>query len=76
MFASKPCHLADRWGRVTPEGIVLELQLTHRVISELTGPRRPSVSLSLGDLERAGELRRLSKGSWLLANPALAAPGS
>ena len=49
-------RLADRWGRVTPEGIVLELQLTHRVISELTGLRRPSVSLSLGDLERAGEL--------------------
>jgi hypothetical protein len=64
------CHLADRWGRVTPAGVVLPLQLTHSVIAELTGLRRPSVSLSLGELERAGEIVRLSKGSWLIAGDA------
>lgn len=63
-------HLADRWGRVTPDGVLLPLSLTHRVISELTGLRRPSVSLSLGELERTGEIVRLSKGSWLIAHPA------
>jgi CRP-like cAMP-binding protein len=63
-------HLADRWGRVTPEGVVLPLRLTHSLIAQLTGLRRPSVSLSLGDLERSGEIVRLSKGSWLLARDA------
>jgi hypothetical protein len=60
-------HLADRWGRVTPEGIVLPLHLTHSVIAQLTGLRRPSVSISLGELERSGEIIRLSKRSWLIA---------
>jgi CRP-like cAMP-binding protein len=60
-------HLADRWGRVTPDGVVLPLRLTHSVIAQLTGLRRPSVSLSLGELEHAGEIVRLSKSSWLLA---------
>ncbi len=60
-------HLADRWGRVTPEGIVLPLNLTHSVIAQLTGLRRPSVSISLGELERAGEIVRLSKSLWLIS---------
>ncbi len=63
-------HLADRWGRVTPAGIVVPVQLTHSVIAQLTGLRRPSVSLSLGELERSGEIVRLSKGSWLIAHKA------
>jgi CRP/FNR family cyclic AMP-dependent transcriptional regulator len=65
-------HLADRWGRVTPQGIILPLRLTHTVIAQLTGLRRPSVSLSLGELERSGEIVRLSRDAWLIANPALA----
>ena len=63
-------HLADRWGRVTPEGIVLPLRLTHTVIAQLTGLRRPSVSISLGELERTGEIIRLSKNHWLIAHKA------
>jgi CRP-like cAMP-binding protein len=65
-------HLADRWGRVTPDGVVLPLRLTHSLIGQLTGLRRPSVSLSLAELERAGEIVRLSKSSWLLARDAAA----
>ncbi|HEX6027077.1 MAG TPA: Crp/Fnr family transcriptional regulator [Solirubrobacter sp.] len=63
-------HLADRWGRVTPDGVVLPLRLTHSVIAQLTGLRRPSVSLSLGELERTGEIVRLSRSSWLLSRNA------
>lgn len=66
-------QLADRWGRVTPDGIVLELRLTHTLIAQLTGLRRPSVSISLGELERSGEIVRLSKSSWLIARDAPAA---
>ena len=62
-------HLADRWGRVTPEGIVVPLRLTHSVIAQLTGLRRPSVSISLAELEREGEIVRLSKEAWLIALP-------
>lgn len=60
-------HLADRWGRVTPKGVILPLNLTHSVIAQLSGLRRPSVSISLGELERTGEIVRLSKGFWLLS---------
>ena len=60
-------HLADRWGRVTPAGVVVPLRLTHSVIGQLTGLRRPSVSLSLGELERTGEIVRLSRSAWLIA---------
>jgi CRP-like cAMP-binding protein len=63
-------HLADRWGRVTPDGVVLPLRLTHSVIAQLTGLRRPSVSISLAELEKAGEITRLSKGTWLIAHDA------
>lgn len=59
-------HLADRWGRVTPEGVVLTANLTHSVISQLTGLRRPTVSLTLADLERAGEIVRVSKDTWII----------
>ena len=34
-------HLADRWGRVTPEGVILPLRLTHSLIAQLTGPAAP-----------------------------------
>jgi hypothetical protein len=62
-------HLADRWGRVTPEGIVIPLRLTHSVIAQLTGLRRPSVSISLAELESEGEIVRLSRDAWLIALP-------
>jgi CRP/FNR family cyclic AMP-dependent transcriptional regulator len=64
-------HLADRWGRVTPRGVVLTAKLTHSMISQLTGLRRPTVSLTLTELERAGEIVRVSKDTWLI-NPAAA----
>jgi CRP/FNR family transcriptional regulator, cyclic AMP receptor protein len=59
-------HLADRWGRVTKEGVVVELELTHGLLSRLTCLRRPTVSLTLKELEATGELTRISRSSWLL----------
>jgi CRP/FNR family cyclic AMP-dependent transcriptional regulator len=59
-------HLADRWGRVTPRGVMLSAKLTHSVISQLTGLRRPTVSLTLAELERSGEIVRVSKDTWLI----------
>jgi CRP/FNR family transcriptional regulator, cyclic AMP receptor protein len=59
-------HLADRWGRVTPDGVVLALPLTHQLLAQVTCLRRPTVSSALGQLARAGRLSRLPGSGWLL----------
>ncbi|HET6864939.1 MAG TPA: helix-turn-helix domain-containing protein [Solirubrobacteraceae bacterium] len=59
-------HLAERWGYVTPEGIVLPLALTHDLLGQLIGARRSTTTLALRALESDGLLRRTEDGSWLL----------
>lgn len=59
---------ADRWGRVTPDGVVLELELTHQQLAGLVGARRPSVTTALSMLERNGELHRRRDHGWVLAS--------
>jgi hypothetical protein len=59
-------HLADRWGRVTPEGVVLGLPLTHQLLGRLIGARRPSVTSALQRLDRERLAVRRPDGSWLL----------
>lgn len=61
--------LADRWGRVTPAGIVLPLRLTHRTLARLVGARRPSVTTALTELGRRGLVSRREDGSWALHGP-------
>jgi CRP/FNR family cyclic AMP-dependent transcriptional regulator len=59
-------HLAERWGRVSGEGVVVPLALTHRILGQLVGARRPTVSTALGELAERNELNRRADGSWLL----------
>jgi hypothetical protein len=59
-------NLAERWGRVTPEGVRLDLSLTHQLLADLVGASRPPVTTALGELERDGHLSRVGPGSWLL----------
>jgi CRP/FNR family transcriptional regulator, cyclic AMP receptor protein len=59
-------HLAERWGRVSGEGVVVPLALTHRILGQLVGARRPTVSTALSELAERGELVRRADGSWLL----------
>lgn len=47
-------HIAARWGRVEPGGLRVSLPLTHRLLGQLVGAERPSVSYALGRLARAG----------------------
>jgi CRP/FNR family cyclic AMP-dependent transcriptional regulator len=70
-------HLADRWGRVTGDGVVLDLALTHGLLSRLTCLRRPTVSMTIKQLEASGELTRPSRSSWRIAGrqPALLGGG-
>jgi CRP/FNR family transcriptional regulator, cyclic AMP receptor protein len=59
-------HLAERFGRVGPTGVVLPLRLTHRVIARLIGARRPSVTTAIVALERDGRLQRRADGAFVL----------
>lgn len=61
--------LAERWGVVTPDGIVLPDFLTHSVLAPLVGARRPSVTTSLKRLAEAGSVRRRPDGRWVLGQP-------
>lgn len=59
-------RLADRWGRVTSDGVVVPLHLKHAVLGMLVGAQRPSVTTALKNLSVAGSLQRRTDGSWLL----------
>lgn len=59
-------HLADRWGRVTRDGIVIPVPLTHTLLANVIGARRPSTTTAIGRLGERGLLERRPDGSWLL----------
>jgi CRP/FNR family cyclic AMP-dependent transcriptional regulator len=59
-------HYADRWGRMTKDGAVLDMPLTHGVLAGIVGARRPSVTTALGRLHHDGLIERRADGSWLL----------
>src|SRR3954453_4034365 len=61
-------ELADRHGRVHPDGVHIQLRLPHEVISHLVAARRPSVSTALSALAARGILRR-EGGGWVLSGP-------
>jgi CRP/FNR family cyclic AMP-dependent transcriptional regulator len=58
-------HLADRWGRVTPDGIRIPLRLTHQLLADLVASRRPSVTSGLAQLAREGHISKVGD-AWLL----------
>ena len=59
-------QLAETWGRTGAEGIVLEISVPHRILAEMLGARRPSVTAAMGRLEEGGHLTRTTDGSWVL----------
>lgn len=59
-------HLAERWGRVGPEGISVPLPLSHQRLADLVGAHRPSVTTAMGDLVRSGAVSRREDGFWTL----------
>lgn len=76
-------HLADRYGRVRSDGILVPLQIPHAVMAELIGARRPSVTVAVRRLQARGLVARLQDGYLLVGDPPMweeavpdAAPGA
>jgi CRP-like cAMP-binding protein len=63
--------LAERWGRVGPDGVHVTLPLTHEVLAMLVGSHRPTVTIALQRLARARLLTRERSDTWLLTNRAI-----
>lgn len=61
-------QLADRWGTVRPEGVLVGVELTHELLGRLAGARRPTVSLALQMLVDEGLLSRTVAGGLCLAH--------
>lgn len=59
-------YLADRWGKVRPEGVYLPLKLTHETLARLVGAQRPSVSTALRQLADEDRVLRTADRAWLL----------
>lgn len=57
--------LSERWGKVSPDGVLIPLRLTHGTLALLAGARRPTVTTALGELARCGRISRHPQG-WLL----------
>ena len=59
-------ELAFRFGRVSPQGVVVPLRLTHETLGRLVGAQRPSVTTAVNLLESEGRISRRTDGGWLL----------
>jgi CRP/FNR family transcriptional regulator, cyclic AMP receptor protein len=59
-------HLASNWGRVTPDGVRIPFRLTHELLAEIVGARRPSVTIALSTLQQQGLVIRTSDGCYVL----------
>jgi CRP/FNR family transcriptional regulator, cyclic AMP receptor protein len=60
-------HLADRWGRMGPEGVSVPLPVTHDVLAQLVCAQRPTVTSALRRLTVDGRIRRRADKTWVLA---------
>ena len=59
-------HIAERTGRVTAEGTIIPVKLTHEALGKLVGARRPTVSIAMKELAADGRVHRQADGTWLL----------
>jgi CRP-like cAMP-binding protein len=66
-------HLASSFGVVTSAGVRLDLPLTHALLAELIGARRPTVTTAFGTLSVDGRLERDGRSILLIGDgpPAL-----
>jgi hypothetical protein len=69
-------ELADRYGRVGPDGVRVPVPITHELLANLAAARRPSVTMALRRLADAALVQRAAGGGWLLhGDPPEETPG-
>ena len=61
-------HLAERWGRVARDGIAVPLALSHRLIGEVVGARRPTRFHRAGRAPGARRAARAAPGRHVAAD--------
>jgi CRP/FNR family transcriptional regulator, cyclic AMP receptor protein len=61
-------HLADRWGTVRRDGVLVPVKVTHTLLAELLAARRQTVTAALGNLQRRRTISADEHG-WLLHEP-------
>lgn len=66
--------LAERFGRVTSDGVVLDVAPRYRLIGELIGARRSTVSLAMKELRQRGLVSARADGRLLLPEGRPAGP--
>jgi len=65
-------QLAERFGRVTPDGVIVPVRLTHARLARLVGGQRPSVTTALTRMAREGTIKRWADGGFVLAPESIA----
>ena len=58
--------LADQFGSVTPEGLLVRLPFTHNQLGEIVGAKRSTVTLAVRQLVAEDRLRIPGRNQWLL----------
>ena len=61
-------HLAERFGRLEEDGMLVPLRLTHAQLGRLVGAQRPTVTIALQLLRDDGDVARRPDGSWWLTD--------
>jgi CRP/FNR family transcriptional regulator, cyclic AMP receptor protein len=59
-------HLASMWGRVTPQGTLVPFRLTHEMLGNIVGARRPTTTTAVRSLTSQGRLSQTHDRFWLL----------
>jgi CRP/FNR family cyclic AMP-dependent transcriptional regulator len=72
-LASKLLELMDRYGRVTPAGIRIDVRFTHLQLSAMIGTSRETLTKALGELRASGAIDVRERLIWVLDADALEA---
>lgn len=70
------CHIGERTGRMTRDGVIVELPLSHRLLAEVVHAMRPSVTNALLRLREDGMLEQRGRWHWVITAEGLAAAES
>ncbi len=70
-LAAKLLDLMERYGRVTPSGIRIDVRFTHMQLSAMIGTSRETLTKALGELRASGAIDVRDRLIWVLDADAL-----